>query len=106
MLRFGRRESTRCDFYIRMGSGMPTMNEYEKNGYVLFEGFYTEVELRCVRQASANFHASWTRENAKLYAEKAVNSAHLTGKHHLFDEPGLELVRAPISAGIVTKSLM
>lgn len=59
------------------------MNEYEANGYFIFEGFFNERELCKLRMVVNDFHESWKRKNAQFYADKAVNSAYLTGKEHL-----------------------
>lgn len=63
--------------------GVQVSNEYEKNGYLVAKGFFEEKELRELREAVRYFHESWKKENADFYAERAINSAGLTGKKHL-----------------------
>lgn len=47
------------------------------------------------------FHHSWRQENARFYAEKAVNSAYLTGKKHLNDAERLTLFEVIGSAKLM-----
>ena len=62
---------------------MQLSNEYEKNGFLVVKNFYNETELQPLRTVIRDFHLSWCRKHKDLYAEKAVNSAYLTGKEHL-----------------------
>ena len=57
--------------------------DYEENGYVVFKNFVRESDLKKLREITTRFHQSWKQENAKFYAEKAVNSAYLTAKKYL-----------------------
>jgi len=61
------------------------INAYEENGYLVLKDFFEESELRKLREVVTRFHKSWRQENAQFYAEKAINSAYLTGKKHLKD---------------------
>ncbi|HSG52945.1 MAG TPA: phytanoyl-CoA dioxygenase family protein [Rheinheimera sp.] len=58
-------------------------NAYEDNGYVVLPNFVTASELQTLRAVASRFHQSWQQENAQFYAQKAINSAYLTGKKHL-----------------------
>lgn len=59
------------------------MNEYKKNGYFVFKKFFNDDELQELRSVLLDFHESWKLKNAEFYAEKAVNSAYITGTEHL-----------------------
>lgn len=59
------------------------IQDYEQNGYIVLKGLFNEGELYKLREVVTQFHHSWKLENAQLYAEKAINSAYLTGKNHL-----------------------
>ena len=61
------------------------IKDYEKNGYLILKNVFSEGELQQLREVVARFHKSWTLENSKFYADKAVNSAYLTAKKHLID---------------------
>ena len=61
------------------------IKDYEKNGYLVLKNVFSEGELQQLREVVARFHKSWTLENSKFYADKAVNSAYLTAKKHLID---------------------
>lgn len=63
--------------------GIDMIKEYEENGYVVLKNFVKESDLKRLRKIVTQFHQSWKRENALLYAEKAVNSAYLTAPKHL-----------------------
>ncbi|WDE06305.1 phytanoyl-CoA dioxygenase family protein [Thalassomonas viridans] len=58
-------------------------NEYAANGYFVVKGLFKADELQKVREVLLEFHASWQQKNAAFYAEKAINSAYLTGTEHL-----------------------
>ena len=58
-------------------------NEYEKNGYFVIRDFFKASELKALQEVVLEFHESWKKKNADFYAEKAVNSAYLTGSEHL-----------------------
>jgi len=60
--------------------------EYEKNGYFVIKNFIPEDEIKALREVLLGFHESWKIKNADFYAEKAVNSAYITGREYL-DEP-------------------
>lgn len=64
---------------------MPMIDDYEEYGYFILRSFLGEGELQKLRDVVTNFHRSWRQENAQIYAEKAINSAYLTGKKHLKD---------------------
>lgn len=58
---------------------------FEENGYFVLNNFFEESVLQGLREVLTQFHQSWIKENAKFYAEKAINSAYLTAKQHLKD---------------------
>jgi len=68
-----------------MHSGQNGMNsrEYQKNGYFVIRNFIQESELKALQEVLLEFHQSWIKKNADFYAEKAVNSAYITGSEHL-----------------------
>lgn len=57
--------------------------DYEENGYFVIRNFLGETELQGLREVVTNFHLSWKEKNARLYAEKAINSSGLTAAEHL-----------------------
>ena len=71
-----------------MHSGQLVMksNEYQKNGYFVIKNFLQMAEVKALREVLLDFHESWKIKNADFYAEKAVNSAYITGSEYL-DEP-------------------
>lgn len=58
-------------------------NDYRQNGYCVLDGLFKEKELGKLRVVVSDFHESWKTRNAQFYADKAVNSAYLTGQEHL-----------------------
>jgi hypothetical protein len=52
-------------------------NEYEQNGYLVINKFFTEQELQGVREVVLSFHESWKQKNAAFYTDKAVNVINL-----------------------------
>lgn len=66
-------------------------SEYKKNGYHVFKGFLTDVELQKLREVLLQFHESWKRQNAAWYADKAINSAYITGTGHLRESQRKEI---------------
>ena len=68
-----------------MHSGQLVMksNEYQKNGYFVIKNFLQMAEVKALREVLLDFHESWKIKNADFYAEKAVNSAYITGTEHL-----------------------
>jgi len=67
------------------------MSEYDENGYVVIKKFFNEEELKGLRIVLQDFHASWKQKNPRFYAEKAINSAYLTGPEHLDESKRQEL---------------
>jgi len=63
--------------------GDKIMSDYAANGYVVVKGQFQERELEKVRAVLQDFHEAWQQKNAAFYAEKAVNSAYLTGTEYL-----------------------
>jgi len=63
--------------------------QYKKNGFLVIRKFFKENELHGLREVLINFHQSWKQKNAKCYADKAVNSAYITGSKYL-SEPNRE----------------
>jgi len=61
------------------------MNGYVENGYFVIKKFFDHDEIQSLREVLEDFHASWKQKNACFYAEKAINSAYLTGTEHLDD---------------------
>lgn len=58
-------------------------NEYEENGYFVFKNIFNDDDLQGLREVLLDFHELWKRKNAQLYADRAVNSAYITGTEHL-----------------------
>lgn len=61
------------------------IDDYEENGYLVIRSFLGESELHGLLEVITRFHQSWRQEHAQFYAEKAINSAYLTGKKYLKD---------------------
>jgi ectoine hydroxylase-related dioxygenase (phytanoyl-CoA dioxygenase family) len=72
---------------------MSWSHDYEDNGYLVIKSLFNEFEIKKVREVVVQFHQSWIQENANFYAEKAVNSAYLTGKNHLKDSERTSLFK-------------
>jgi len=60
--------------------------EYNKNGYMLFKGFFNEQEIAPICDVITKFHLAWQADNQEFYTKRAVNSAYLTSKKYLNDE--------------------
>jgi ectoine hydroxylase-related dioxygenase (phytanoyl-CoA dioxygenase family) len=58
-------------------------SNYQEHGYCVVKRLFAEQELADVRRVLLKFHESWKRKNSQLYADKAINSAYLTGTEHL-----------------------
>ncbi len=58
-------------------------NEYENNGYFVIRNFLKMAEVQTLREVLLDFHGTWKIKNAEFYAEKAVNSAYITGTQYL-----------------------
>ena len=62
------------------------MCDYHKNGYCLYKRFFNADDIRSVKSVLESFHSSWKQKNAEFYAEKAINSAYLTGTEYLDEQ--------------------
>lgn len=62
---------------------MPMIEDYQEHGYLVLRRFFRENEIHKLKEVATNFHQSWRQENARLYEEKAVNSAYLTARKYL-----------------------
>jgi len=58
-------------------------NEYQEQGYFVERNFFDQHEIHDLRTILLAFHQSWKHANAEFYAEKAINSAYITGTEHL-----------------------
>ncbi|ROR97971.1 ectoine hydroxylase-related dioxygenase (phytanoyl-CoA dioxygenase family) [Sinobacterium caligoides] len=71
---------------------MNRMNQdYEEHGYFVQRNFFSEDELRPLKRLLTNFHHAWQQQHASDYAERAVNSAYITGREHLNEQQRLQL---------------
>ncbi|GAB4198182.1 MAG: hypothetical protein Tsb002_32920 [Wenzhouxiangellaceae bacterium] len=77
------------------------IDDYNQNGYRVLRGFYTENELAAVREVVTKFHHAWIEDNAQFYAERAINSAYLTGKKYLGDSERAVLFQIIASAKLM-----
>jgi len=59
------------------------MQQLNDTGYFVHRHFAAAQTLQTLRAVAARFHAAWQEANAAFYADKAINSAYLTGKQHL-----------------------
>ena len=59
--------------------------EYRKNGFFVVKELFTVNELHSLANVLKTFHESWKAENFEFYAEKAINSAYITGTKYLDD---------------------
>jgi len=59
--------------------------EYDDNGYLVVKNLFVENELQVLQLVIRQFHQSWMQDNARLYAERAINSAYLTARKYLND---------------------
>ena len=59
------------------------IDEYQEKGYFVVRKLFQDKELQELRSILLEFHDSWKHANAEFYAEKAINSAYITGTEHL-----------------------
>ena len=55
------------------------LDDYKKQGFLLFKDFFSETEIENLETVLVKFHERWKSENKKFYETQAVNSAYLTG---------------------------
>ena len=65
--------------------------EYEINGYFVVKNLFNEDEITALRDVLLDFHDSWQAHNERFYAEKALNSAYITGTEYLAQPQRLTL---------------
>ncbi|MGR6874167.1 phytanoyl-CoA dioxygenase family protein [Pseudomonas sp. HK3] len=58
-------------------------DQFEKNGYILLESFFSDDTLASIREILISFHAAWKKKYEKFYTEKAINSAYITKQGEL-----------------------
>ena len=59
--------------------------DYQRQGYVVIDGFLNEQERTNLLAVVNEFHQQWLDKNAEFYAERAINSAYLTASTFLND---------------------
>ena len=69
------------------------LSNYQKHGYCLQKEAFTISELQPLKAIITRFHRSWIQTHAEFYADKAVNSAYLTGQQHLSESDRTLLFR-------------
>jgi len=57
--------------------------QYNENGFVVIRDFLSNKDRVELVSVLSEFHRLWQVNNARFYAEKAINSAYLTGKEYL-----------------------
>ena len=90
-------------------------SDYQKSGFFLLKGLFSESEIASILPVVDCFHAAWRQQNQKFYSDKAVNSAYLTGtkylsvsqRHQLFSLIASHKIMDILpSTGIVTPAFM
>lgn len=56
---------------------------YEENGYLLLESFFTGTEMIAVERILNTFHEKWMKDNASNYEKGILNSHSLTSGNYL-----------------------
>lgn len=69
------------------------IEEYQKQGYLVYRGLFTETEINELKEVLTRFHEAWKVEHKSFYETKAVNSAYLTGTRFLTEPDRLKLFR-------------
>lgn len=83
-------------------NGIPMIDDYEKNGYLVLRGFFSKTELYELRQVVSHFHHEWKQQNAQFYAGSAINSAYLTAEKYLKASERESLFRFIASGKLMT----
>jgi len=65
--------------------------EYSENGFVAIRDVFSQSELLELSAVLSDFHESWKEKNHSFYKDSAVNSAYITGKEHLTENPRTKL---------------
>ncbi|AQQ68861.1 phytanoyl-CoA dioxygenase [Microbulbifer agarilyticus] len=76
-------------------------DSYTENGYCVYKNFASDAEIKELRTVVERFHQAWKQENAEFYAEKAINSAYLTGTKYLSEPDRKTLFRFIGSAKLI-----
>ncbi|WP_062261000.1 phytanoyl-CoA dioxygenase family protein [Endozoicomonas arenosclerae] len=80
-------------------------SNFTRDGYILLPEFFTCEEMSEIKPVILNFHKAWVSDNKKLYDERAINSAYLTGTKYLDHQDRLTLFRLIASQKIASRLL-
>lgn len=61
-------------------------SEYNNKGYFVLRNAFNAAELADIHGILSTFHEGWKHKNKAFYAERAINSAYITGTEFLASE--------------------